>query len=126
MTRLSNYALTQQPATDVIAAYAAAPYEPVAKAVDAPWVVYGAFRVPQAISARLEVVGMNTGPAVLMVRVFEDGAATDAVVVVLADVDSTFYSPPFNFSVGKLYQIAVIYEGTSGVACVRAASLGAA
>lgn len=126
MTNLSNYALTTAPVLDVVCAYASTPYEPVATTPDAPWVVFGAFEVPRVVAARLVVIGTNSGPAALVVRLYEDGIATACQVQVTSDGDGTFYSAPFAFKAGSLYQLAAQYEGASGEACVRTVSLGAA
>ena len=125
MSNLSNYALTINPTSDVVCAYASTPYEPVPTASPAPWVVYGAFSVPQAVSARLVVVGVNSGPAALVVRLYEDGIATSCQAVITSDSDGTVYSAAFAFKANALYQLAARYEGASGSACVRTTSLGA-
>lgn len=124
MSKLSNYLLTLDTTTDVVAAYAAAPYEPVPVASNAPQVVFGSFQVPSNVTARLLVSGLNSGPAVLTVTLYERGVATACTLTITGTQENVFYSSNFDFKVGSLYQVAAQYLGASGNAVVRTFSLG--
>jgi len=126
MTSLQGYATTVAPVTEIVCAYASAPYQPTAIAANAPWVVFGSFTVPIAVAARLCVAGLNTGPAVLTVAIYNPAQMSDSVLAVTSGVESECLSAPISLLPGVVYQIAAQYSGTTGLAVIRTASLRSA
>ena len=109
---------------EVVCAYASAPYEPVPAASNAPWVVLGSFTVPVAVSAKLNVAGLNTGPAVLSVAVYGPELVENSTVVLVNAQEANVLSLPMQLVPGITYQIAVQYAGASGSGVIRTVSLG--
>jgi hypothetical protein len=120
---LKGYATAVNQTNEVVCAYASAPYQPEPVA-DAPWVVIGSFTVPIAISARLVVQGLNSGPAVLSVALYGPALIDHSTTLVTNANEGLALSQSFDLLPGILYQIAVQYEGASGLGLVRTVSLG--
>jgi hypothetical protein len=121
---LQGYATSVTPVNEIISAYAAAPYEPIPRASPSPWVVYGSFTVPENVTARLSILAINSGPAVLSVRLF-DPTALSSVLVPATGKEAATVSGTYQLLTGKVYQIAVQFLGTEGKAAVRTVSLSA-
>jgi hypothetical protein len=122
---LQGYATTVNQTNDVVCAYAAAPYQPAPAVSDAPWVVLGSFTVPENVSARLCVAGLNSGPAVLSVALYAPGLVAQSAVAVSSATDAEALSRPLDLAPNMNYQIAAQYLGASGVGVVRTVSLRA-
>ena len=125
MTDLQGYATSLTAVDEVISAYSSSPYEPQAYTTNAPQVVFASFTVPAAVKARLVVLGLNTGPAVLTATLYADGVSTTCSVGITSAQEQAFYSANYDFTPGVLYQVAVAYLGSDGMAAVRNVSLGA-
>jgi hypothetical protein len=121
---LQGYATAVNQTNEVVCAYASSPYQPVPVATNAPWVVIGSFTVPIAISARLVVQGLNSGPAVLSVALYGPALIDHSTTLVTNANEGLALSQSFDLLPGILYQIAVQYEGASGLGLVRTVSLG--
>ena len=123
MSKLQGYATAVNQTQEIVCAYASAPYEPVPASSNAPWVVFGSFRVPITVSARLSVLGFNTGPAVLSVAVFGPALVTNSETLVTMTTEGETVSQPFDLVPGVTYQVAVKYAGASGIGMIRTFSL---
>jgi hypothetical protein len=125
MSKLSNYALTVNPTTDIVCAYASGMYVPAPTATDAPWVVIGSFQVPEAVTARLEVIGCKSGTASLAVALHNPTYMAGSMVAVTAATDAKHTSAgTFDIVPGVTYLIAAQFQGTASVGVVRTVSLG--
>ena len=123
MTSLQGYATSIAPVNEIISAYASGAYEPILFASNAPDVVFGAFTIPAAVSARLAVSACNSGPARLIVQLFADGVATDCLVYITAGSEQIFLTPFYDFAPTVHYQLIAQYLGASGQAAIRTVSL---
>lgn len=124
MTTLASFARTVNPATDIITAYAAAPYVPTPVASSAPWVVIGSFTVPVAVTGRLQVLGLVIGDAVCTVGLYDPVLVRQVVLGTSTEQSNT--SLPVDLVPGKTYQVAVKFEGAAdpgNIAVVRTVSL---
>lgn len=123
-TTLAGFARTVNPATDIITAYAAAPYLPTPTPYPAPWVVLGSFTVPQQVQGRICVLGLMIGTAVCSVGIF-DPTLIQTVSVVASQETQTF-SEILQLFPDKTYQIAVKFQGTTdpgNIAVIRTVTL---
>ena len=123
MTSLQGYATSIAPVNEIISAYASGAYEPILFASNAPDVVFGAFTIPAAVSARLAVSACNSGPARLIVQLFADGVVTDCQVYVTSATEQIFLTSFYAFTPGVLYQLAAQFAGADGAASIRTVSL---
>ena len=122
---LQGYATTTNPTSNVISAYSSAPYQSEPVASDAPWVIIGSFRVPEAVTARLEALGLNTGPAVLSLAIYNPTQMAASVTAIVLPTEGLTRSNPVDFLPNITYQVAVRYLGASGIGLIRTVSLGA-
>jgi hypothetical protein len=123
MTSLTGYATSVAPVNEIVCAYASGAYEPVLFASDAPGVVFGSFKVPSPVNARLSVSACNYGTATLLILLFADGVVTGCSVYVTSADEQIFLTPFYDFLPGVLYQLVAQYTGTASQAAIRTASL---
>jgi hypothetical protein len=128
---LSNYAFNRQTTEEIVCAYSSAPVIPVPEVWDAPtdlpgrapWTIFGSFVVPQGVRGKLQVSGINTGPAIMTVVLFAPERIDGTLVDITAGEEQLHFSEAYDFAPGIMYQIAVQYYGLSGVGLVRTVSL---
>jgi len=124
MTTLAGFATSVNPLTEVITAYAAAPYQPAPVPNPSPFVVIGSFTLPADITARISVIGLVTGSATCTVAIYDPTQIGS--VVLSSSQEQAAQSAPVQFQKGTVYQIAVQFEGpadASNIAVVRTVQL---
>ena len=122
MTRLQGYATSLTAVDDIVSAYASAPVTPP-PTVDERWTIFGSFDVPVPVLARIKVSGVNTGPAILYVKIFSPAGQDATLITVESGAEQLHFSQPFEFIPGVIYQIGCSYTGASGVGVIRTVSL---
>ncbi len=125
---LSNYAFSKQAGEEIVSAYSSAPIIPTPVpstegGAQSPWTVFGSFVVPRGIRAKLQVSGINTGPAMMQVACYAPGRIEATVTDVTAGEEQLHFSNSYDFQPGVIYQLAVQYLGSSGLGLVRTVSL---
>lgn len=123
MTTLAGFSTKVNPATEIITAYMAAPYQPTPVPDPSPWVVIGSFPLTAAVRARLSVVGLVAGSAVCRVGLY--GPEQLVYVSLTSDVEGEILSDRVDLTPGT-YQVAVQFEGAAdpgNVAVVRTVQL---
>jgi hypothetical protein len=123
-TTLAGFARSINPAVDIITAYSSAPYSPAPTPEPAPWVVIGSFTVPAAVTGRMNVLGLCQGTAVCSVALYDPVLAV--TVTVSSGVEGSSLSPVVTLVAGKVYQVAVKFEGAAepaNVAVVRTVTI---
>jgi hypothetical protein len=122
MSKIQGYALTLDTSTDIVAAYASTTYNPTATATDAPCVVIGSFSVPETVAARLSVLGVKNGDAVLTVELYDPLHVETVTITSAQEIEHR--SNPIAFVSGKTYQIGVRFQGdVNSIGAVRTVSL---
>lgn len=104
---LKGFALIVNPVSDVVSAYAAASV--TLRAIDEytpSWIVYGAFRVPESVRARLEVTGFSVPGVSCSVALYAPGRIPTSLVAVTSVQESSVRSAVVQFEPNVLYQIA--------------------
>lgn len=128
-TSLAGYASSINPVTQIVCAYASGSTTLRARSGTPRWIVIGNFTVPEAVRARINVLGLVSDGATCSVAIYDPSLVVNSSFnLVVGGAEQLSVGSPIDLVPNKRYQIAVVVqtdvEADNKFAVIRTVSLG--
>lgn len=128
-TSLVGYASSINPVTQIVCAYASGSTTLRARSGTTRWIVIGNFTLPEAVRARINVLGLVSDGATCSVAIYDPSLVVNSSFnLVVGGAEQLSVGSPIDLVPNKRYQIAVVVqtdvEADNKFAVIRTVSLG--